>query len=224
MCCIIPVIHGDPSHTPRFLDSNPIPDLCYLWSVFISVSCTLSCHNHTACESESHCRVALRTAVFSTCLNHRAAPAIICSEINAFFYDPTPISMIGCGLPFIPIGTSALDITLWKVTSVTKGEHVPGNSSDGPDEYHGDKWSNSFALEPTEKENFWLYIHHANRLGLARPSIGPVDGTEPGREAYNLGLLGQWQVSGRTEMLMRSKGSVLGPRLKSWKASSESLI
>lgn len=58
---------------------------------------------------------------------------------------------------------------------------------------------------------FDSYVHHANRLGQTRLSIGPVKAAEPRREACNLGLPGLWQVSGSTEMLMRDAGSEWAP-------------
>lgn len=95
---------------------------------------------------------------------------------------------------------------------------MPGNSSDGPDDYHGDTWRNSLqqvpallSWDPQRRENFLLYVHPVHRLGQSRLSIGPVEAAEPRREACDLGPPGLWQVSGSTEMLMRDDGSERAP-------------
>lgn len=65
-------------------------------------------------------------------------------------------------------------------------------------------------LGSMEKGELSLF-YHANRLSLRRLPIGGVDVAEPRGEVCSLGLWSLWRRN--VEMLMRGKGSELGPVL-----------
>lgn len=67
-----------------------------------------------------------------------------------------------------------------------------------------------FVLGPVEKGELSL-SYHADRLSLRRLPTGGADVAEPRGEVGSLGLWSLWRRS--VEMLMRFKGSELGPVL-----------